>query len=472
MAKLAHGVRKQRYPDAEWLDLRRALVDLAGEAALVQVQSEGQAGNAATNDDNFHLLKTLYYLPLPAKPIAYLVSQYPAVTHTFVLREIRELRRIGVDVRVASIRGTDRPVAQLTPEEQEELRRTFYVKPSGYRVAARAHFRIFWSRPFAYLRGLAYAIRLAGLRFRPAVRNLLYFAEAVVVADWMRREGLFHVHTHFSSTVVLLARRLWPIGTSATIHGSDEFSDPAKYYLQQKLEALDFLRAISHYGVGELRKVAGSERLTNVRLARLGIDLELYRPRPFRRSPSVFEILYVGRLVRAKGLYILVAAIGQLIRLGYSAQLRIAGDGPERHRLQREVAERGLARHVTFEGWQNAVGVAALYRQADIFVLPSFAEGIPVVLMEAMASEIPCVATSVMGIPELIRDEVDGLLVGPGDAEALAGAVGRLLTAPELRLRLGKSARRRVMEQYNLQRNVAEFAGMLGEVHRLGNWPK
>ena len=374
---------------------------------------------------------------------------------------------MGVDVRVASIRGVDRPLDELTPDEQEEQRRTFYIKPSGYRVAARAHLRILSSRPFAYLGALAYAIRLGGLDFRSALRNLLYFAEAVVMVDWMRREGLPHVHTHFSSTVVLLARRLWPIATSATMHGSDEFIDPAKYYLRQKLEAFDFLRTISQYGLGELKKVSGSGPLPNVRVARLGVDLDVYKPRPFRRTPPVFEILYVGRLVRAKGLYILIAAVDQLVRQGFSVRLRIVGDGPERQALGREAAQHGLACRVIFEGRQNTAGVAALYQQADIFVLPSFAEGIPVVLMEAMAAEIPCVATSVMGIPELIRDEADGLLVEPRDAEALAGAVARLLVDPELRLRLGESARRRIQEQYSLQRNAAEFARMLGEAHGL-----
>jgi glycosyltransferase involved in cell wall biosynthesis len=255
------------------------------------------------------------------------------------------------------------------------------------------------------------------------------------------------------------------IQTSATIHGSDEFSDPAKYYLKEKIESLDLLRTISEYGRGQLTRLADPAHASKVRVSRLGVDPKVYSPRLFRWNPSPFEILCVGRLVAAKGLHILMAAVERLVREGRAVQLRIAGDGPARQGLERDVAERALTRHVIFEGWQNAAGVAALYQQADIFALPSFAEGIPVVLMEAMAMEVACVATSIAGIPELIRNEVDGLLVEPANEEELAAALARLLDEPQLRLRLGKSARRRVVKCFDLSRNTAEFAAMLDEIH-------
>ena len=400
---------------------------------------------------------------MSSKRIAYLVSQYPTVTHTFVLREIRELRRLGFDVRVASIRAADRPFEQLSWEEQEEQRGTFYIKPGGFAAAAIAHLRVFCARPLGYFRGLAYALWLGCLR------NLLYFAEAVVVADWIQREGLSDVHTHFSSTVVLLARRIMPVRASATIHGSDEFSDPAKYYLKEKVKSLDWLRTISEYGRGQLLRAADHAHATKIRVSRLGVDLEVYSAGPFRWNPSPFEILFVGRLVHRKGVYILMAALARLISQGRAARLRIAGDGPERAGLERDAAERGVAPYVVFEGWQNAGAVRALYQRADIFTLPSFAEGIPVVLMEAMASEIACVATAVAGVPELIREGVDGLLVAPSQEDELAAALARLIDEPELRLRLGKSARRRVVESYDLRENTAEFAAMLADGMRMLN---
>jgi hypothetical protein len=171
---------------------------------------------------------------LPASPqirIAYLVSQYPAASHTFILREILGLRRLGFDIHVASIRAADRPFALLTPDEQQEQRTTFYVKSQGAVRIMASNFLVFLRRPFSYLSAVAYSVRLAGLNIRAAFFNLAYLAEAAVVADWMRRNGLSYLHMHFTSTVGLFAVRLRPLRASATIHGSDEFIDPRGFYL-------------------------------------------------------------------------------------------------------------------------------------------------------------------------------------------------------------------------------------------------
>jgi colanic acid/amylovoran biosynthesis glycosyltransferase len=395
--------------------------------------------------------------------IAYLVSQYPAVNHTFILREILELRRLGFDIRVASIRAPDRPFDRLTAEEQDEQRSTFYVKPMGAFGMLAVNFRSMCAHPLSYVRGLAYALRIAGFNARAVVFNLFYFAEAVAVADWMRRGRLSHLHMHFTSTVGLLARRILPMRTSATIHGPAEFTDPAGFYLREKLQAFDLVCAISEYGRGQLMRYSDDTQWAKFRVARLGVDPALYAPRPFRENPSRFEILFVGRLAPVKGPDVLIAALDRLVRQGRLVQLRFAGDGPARAGLERAVAHLGLTQRVIFEGWQNADRVQALYRQADVFALPSIAEGIPVVLMEAMAMEIPCVTTRITGIPELIRDEIDGLLVAPSQEEELAAAIARLLDNPQLRLRLGRSGRQRILEDYDLRRNTQHLAAIFRE---------
>lgn len=330
----------------------------------------------------------------------------------------------------------------MTAEEQEEQRSTFYIKPGGVAAALSANLRMLLRRPIAYVRVLMRT-------------NLFYFAEAMILADWMRREGLTHVHMHFTTTLGLIARRVWPMRTSATIHGSDEFIDPIGFCLPQKVAAFDLICAISDYGRSQLMRFSDPVHWNKLCVVRLGVDPELYSPRPFRNDPAPFEIISVGRLAPVKGLHVLVAAVDGLVREGRQVRLRLAGDGPERASLENEVARRGLGAHVIFEGWQNPDQVRALYAQADVFALASFAEGIPVVLMEAMAMEIPCVAPWITGIPELIRDEVDGLLVPPASETKLASALARLIDDPDLRQRLGKSARQRIMEQYNLTSNVA-----------------
>jgi glycosyltransferase involved in cell wall biosynthesis len=228
------------------------------------------------------------------------------------------------------------------------------------------------------------------------------------------------------------------------------------------------LCTISEYGRSQLMRFSEQSQWSKFHVARLGVDPTLYAPRPFRENPSPFEILFVGRLAPVKGLFILVAALDRLVRQGRSARLRIAGDGPDRAALERSVTERGLNPQVIFEGWQNADSVRALYRTADLFVLPSFAEGIPVVLMEAMAMEIPCVATRITGIPELIRDQTDGLLVTPASEEELAAAMARLMDDFTLRRQLGESARRRILENYDLRRNTAQLGSIFREFNRTG----
>jgi glycosyltransferase involved in cell wall biosynthesis len=401
--------------------------------------------------------------PQPRAAIAYLVSQYPAASHTFILREILGLRSLGFDIHVASIRAADRPFAQLSPDEQQEERRTFYVKSQGSVRILASNFLVFLRRPFSYLSAVVYGLRLAGLNMRSAFFNLAYLAEAVVVADWMRRNRLAHLHMHFTSTVGMFAVRLAPLRASATIHGSDEFIDPQGFYLTEKIRAFQLLCTISEYGRSQLMRFSDQTAWAKFRVARLGVDPTLYVPRPFRENPCPFEILFVGRLVPVKGLFILIAALDRLVREGRGVRLRFAGDGPDRAALGRGVAERGLNQYAAFEGWQSPDGVRALYQQADIFVLPSFAEGVPVVLMEAMAMEIPCVTTRITGIPELIRHQVEGLLVTPSSDQELAEAIARLMDDSKLRRELGMSARLRILENYDLRNNIAQLGSIFRE---------
>jgi glycosyltransferase involved in cell wall biosynthesis len=384
------------------------------------------------------------------------VSQYPAANHTFILREIRGLRDLGFDIRVASVRSCDRPVERLTAIERDELGRTFFIKPAGLAGFIGAFLR----QPGGCLAGLVYALSLAGLDLRKAARHLLYFAEAAIFAAWMRRERLQHVHTHFSSLVALIAQRITPMTLSMTLHGPDEFIDPVGFFLGEKVAASRFVCAISQYGRSQILKNCKFPDWDKVKVARLGVDPAIFTIAPFRERPEVFQLLTVGRLAPAKAQHVLIAVVDQLLKQGMRVQLRLAGDGPDRASLQQEVQRRGLGASVVFEGTVNQDRVLELYRQCDVFVMSSFAEGIPVVLMEAMSMEIPCVATWITGIPELIRDGVDGLLAPPGDVDALVLAIGRLMQDPGLRRQLGQAGRLRVDEEFNLGKNVKALAAL------------
>src|SRR5271163_2364453 len=348
--------------------------------------------------------------------IAYLVSRYPAVSHTFILREVQRLRSANFEIHVASINPPDRAAASMTSEERDETAATFYVKREGVRGAILAHAAVLMSSPGAYFIGLGFALRLGGTDLRRLILSFCYFVEAVILGRWMESRELRHLHVHFANaaaTVGLIASRTFPIEFSLTVHGPDEFYDVAGLRLAEKIAGASFACCIGQFARSQLMKLSPPSEWSKFEVSPLGVDPQFFTPRPFRTAPDSFELLCVGRLVPGKGQYILLAAISRLVKSYPNVRLRLVGDGPDRAGLERAIAANDLGRYVILEGSVNQDQIRAFYRQTDIFVLPSFAEGIPVVLMEAMAMEIPCVSTFVAGIPELIRNDVDGILVSP-----------------------------------------------------------
>ena len=373
-------------------------------------------------------------------------------------KEIRKLRTLGCEVQVVSVRGPDRPPAKLGADELEEYRQTPAIFEAGIAAIVGAHLKTLVRRPAGYFRGLKYAVQLAGWDIRQIFLNLVYFGEAVVAGSWIWARGINHVHSHFASTLELFISRVFPVTFSATIHGPDEFNDVIGFYMAEKVARAAFLCAISHYALSQLMKASDPIYWQKLEVSPLGVDPNVFVPRPHRKNPERFEILCVGRLAPAKGHHILVAALTRLVREGRtSLRLRLVGDGPARPSLERAIRDFGMENHVHLEGSCNQDRVREMYRETDLFALTSFAEGVPVVLMEAMAMEIPCLSTWITGIPELIRQGVDGWLVAPGDIGQAADALAKLIDEPELRLQLGKSGRLRVMEKYDLERNVTNL---------------
>ncbi len=393
--------------------------------------------------------------------LGYLISRYPSISHTFILREVAELRRLGFRINVASINGPDRGRDALTAEERAEAETTFYVKGAGAGGALRAHSAALLRHPISYLRGLYFAARLGGTDLRKIAMGCLYFVEAVMIGEWMRSLHLDHLHVHFATpaaTVGLIVTRIFPFTFSITVHGPDEFYDAPGYLLSEKILAADVLCAIGLFARSQLMKLCDSSQWEKIEVVPLGVDAALFEPRPVTAGRKGFEVICVGRLVPAKGQHVLVQAVAQLRSQGRQLTLRLVGDGPDRESLAAAVQWLHLEEAVIFEGAVNQDRIRDLYATADVFALASFAEGIPVVLMEAMAMEIPCVSTWITGIPELIRDATDGLLVAPSDVDGLASAIARLMDDEELRRRLGAAGRRRVIEKYNLRANIVRLA--------------
>jgi colanic acid/amylovoran biosynthesis glycosyltransferase len=396
--------------------------------------------------------------------IAYLVSQYPAVNHTFILAEVRGLRALGLDVETASIKPADRPPSALDPDEAEEAARTFYVRPLGPARIAAAQFRYFLGHPLQYLRGAWMAVGLGKWNLKTSAANMRHLSEAVVVGQWMDGIAIHHLHTHFASTTALLVSRLFPVKLSFTIHGPSEFNDSIGFMIPEKVHAAGLVLAISSYGRSQMMYVSHPEDWDKIKVAYLGVDISAL---PFNtRLPApdgVREIISVGRLAPAKGTLVLLNACKQLLDRGHRIRLRLVGDGPDRQRLELATKTLGISEHVVFEGALSHQRVLELYRNADIFALASFAEGIPVVLMEAMALGIPCVSTRITGIPELIEDGVSGLLVPASDHDALADALQRLAEDPGLSSSIGLAARSKVVKDYNSSLNIRRVKSLFEE---------
>jgi colanic acid/amylovoran biosynthesis glycosyltransferase len=386
--------------------------------------------------------------------LAYLLSQYPTIGHTYLLRELRELRGLGWDIPTVSIRAADRNPDAMLEQERQEAARTFYVLKAGMRRMLLDHARLLCTHPHQFFTALAFAIRMGHFHPRVTAYSLAYFAEAVVAGSWMMRQGVSHFHSHFSTTVGLLITKLFPLSMSMTIHGPEEFVDPAGMLLAEKIRASSFVCAISYFAQSQMMQLVPYEYWSRFEVTPLGIDPEQYEPAPFREAPDPFEVSCVGRLTPFKAQHVLLESVHRLIRRGRNVRLRLVGDGPDRKSLELRIEELGLRRNVIVEGWKNQAEVRELYKRADVFALASSAEGVPVVLMEAMAMQIPCIATRITGVPELIRDGVDGLLVTPSDPEELAMAIAKLMEDPALRHRLAVAGRARVQDKYNLLPNV------------------
>jgi len=403
--------------------------------------------------------------PLPAvqagQPrVGYLLSRYPAISHTFFLKEVLGLRQRGLNIEVASINPPDRPRKDLPPVEAAEADSAYYVKPASIAAVAGQVVRIAIANPAVLGRGLRAALRLGELDLLRRAYAVFYLAEALLVGDWMRRRALTHLHVHFGgavATVGMLTSQAWQIPWSVTLHGPDEFFDQEAFYLRRKIESASFVICISDFCRSQVLRIVPNLDDSRLEVVRLGVDCATLQPsaaNPAKSASGPLMLACTGRMVAAKGHRILLEAIAELAAQQIEVTCTLIGDGPERKSLESLCTRLGIANQVHFLGAMAHQPTLAEVAKADVFVLASFAEGLPVALMEAMALGVPCVSTTIAAIPELIQNGENGLLVPPANSRALAVALRRLATDTKLRLELGKKARETAAEHYNLDTNL------------------
>ena len=391
-------------------------------------------------------------------PMAYLASRYPAISHTFILREVQRLRALGHTIATASINLPDRSPQAMEGYEGQEARDTFFVKAQG--VIGALSSVLYWcvKSPSRLWRTLGLGLRMGKGGSR--LYGLAYVIEAAILGRWMQQQKLHRLHVHFGNagaTVGVLTKHLTDCHLSYTIHGPDEFDDVSGQHLPMKMEQAASVVCISQFAKGQLMRISHPDHWHKLKVCRLGVDPEqfTYAERPI--SQEKVKLLCVGRLTPAKGQILLVQACARLRDERHDFSLTLVGDGPDRGRIEKEIANLEMGSHIELTGALNQAAVRQHFSQSDIFVLPSLAEGIPVVLMEAMSSGVPCVSTPVNGIPELIQHDCTGLLATPGDVDSLTVQLRRLIEQPELRLSLAKAAHTKVLADFDLNRNVAEL---------------
>ncbi|WP_085796461.1 glycosyltransferase family 4 protein [Falsiruegeria litorea] len=395
--------------------------------------------------------------------IAYVLNTYPQPSHSFIRREVQALERQGFDITRLAMRRSE--AALVDARDQGEAAQTTYVLDRGafglfgdtLRQAIRA--------PIKTAKGFFLAWRMGRASQIGVLRHFIYLAEAAHVARRCRADEIEHVHAHFgtnAAAVAMLSHVLGGPRYSFTVHGPEEFDAPHTLSLGDKLDHASFAVGVSAFGRSQLCRWASFAAWDRLHVVHCGIE-----PAAFEHSTPVpdgpLRLVAIGRFVEQKGQMVLIRALEHLKEAHPDTQLALVGDGEMRNDLEHAVTDAGLGDMVRFTGWLDQDGVRAEIEQAHALVMPSFAEGLPMVIMEAMAAARPVIATYIAGTPELVVEGQTGWLVPAGDDFAFAKAMEMLAAAPTEGLaRMGETGRARVLQRHDID----DQARKLGDLFR------
>jgi glycosyltransferase involved in cell wall biosynthesis len=393
--------------------------------------------------------------------VAYLVNQYPAVSHTFVRREIEALERRDAEVVRISIRPMSAG-AMPDPRDRAELTKTKALLQHGAAGLVPALEQTMRKHPVRFARALELTTKTGMRSERGLLRNYAYLAEACALRELCEREAVQHVHAHFgtnSAAVAMLCRELGGPSYSFTAHGPEEFDKPDLIHLRAKIERSAFVVGVSSFGRSQLYRHCDLAHWSKVKVVRCGVD-DAFLAREPAPVPSAKRLVCVGRLCEQKGQLLLVEAAAQLAREGLDFELVLVGDGPMRKEVEALADKEGVRERVRITGWASGDVVRSEIEGARALVLPSFAEGLPVVIMEALALGRPVITTYIAGIPELVADGICGYLVPAGSRSDTANAMRKVLEAePKTLTKLGLEGRARVREMHDAQTNADVLLG-------------
>jgi glycosyltransferase involved in cell wall biosynthesis len=389
--------------------------------------------------------------------IAYFVNEYPKVSHSFIRREIQALERQGIVVARFALRGWSGPLPD--EEDLKERGRTSYVLQGSLWSLLLPTLLIAVQTPLRFLAALLQAVKMFRNSDRPLPYHLFYLAEACRTLPWIRAAGACHIHAHFgtnSADIAMLIHLLGGPRYSFTVHGPEEFMRPVG--LAEKIRHATFTIAVSSFGRSQLYFGAKYADWPKIKVVHCGLDRSFYADAPTTVNTSA-RLVCVGRLTEAKGQTLLIQAAARLATRGIAFDIVLAGDGPMRPQLESMIHHHGLVDRVRITGWLSSDAVREEFLAARALVLPSFAEGLPVVIMEAMALRRPVLTTYVAGIPELVQHGATGWLFPAGSVEDLSSAIEDCLaTSAEQLQRFGDAAYERVIARHSIDIEAHKLA--------------
>ncbi len=391
--------------------------------------------------------------------IAYLINQYPKSSHTFIRREILALERQGFEVQRISLRGWN----ESCPDEEDQLEqtKTQYVLRHGVKALLMPTLRAFFNTPRKFIAGVHLACKMAGKSDRSLLYYLVYFAEACLVLSWVRAFGATRIHAHFgtnSADVVMFVGTLGGPPYSFTVHGPEEFMKPMG--LEEKVQRSNFVVTISSFGRSQMYILSRHADWYKINVVHCGLERAFYETAPRHAEPAP-RFVCVGRLCEWKGQLFLIEAVMRLTKMQLPVELVLVGDGPMRSDIERLIAQYSLTDRVRITGWIGSDEVRDEIILARALVLPSFAEGLPVAIMEAMALRRPVLTTYIAGIPELVRHRENGWLFAAGSMEELTDAMAECLRAPVEELqRMGDAGYQRIIERHDSDTEAKKLAAL------------
>ena len=394
--------------------------------------------------------------------IAYLISQYPKVSHSFIRREITALEADNIEVVRYSIRSCAAELVDLA--DKKELEKTRFIMAVGAIGLLLSLIKVAFTRPKRFLAALRLTLRIGWGQDRGLLIHFAYLAEACVLLGWVNNADISHIHAHFAfnpTTVAMLCHVLGGPTYSFTVHGPEEIDRAIILSLEEKIKRATFVAPISSFCKSQLYRWCDRAYWSKIKVIHCGLDEQFFANEP-TPVPDNNKLVCVGRLSEQKGQLVLLEAASQLVREGIDFKLTLVGDGIFRPQVEKAISDFNLQDYVEITGWVANARVSQHIIDSRAMVLASFAEGLPVVMMEALALGRPVIGTYIAGIPELIEQEDCGWLVSAGSVNDLANAMKKVLALPVKELQqMAKIGTEKVRQQHDITVEAKKLANLL-----------